>query len=123
MTDSKRRKGLIATAALLGGVLTLGACGGGDAGDEGGHDNTKKVDEAAAKDASEAKIKISPENGSADAGISSDAKVSVTGGKLTDVQMTSGENKKPVEGTLAADGSSWKPKKQLERSTKYTITA
>ncbi|KOT93223.1 lipoprotein, partial [Streptomyces sp. NRRL F-5755] len=120
MTDSKRRKGLIATAALLGGVLTLGACGDGDG---GGQDNTKKADEAAAKDASEAKIKVEPKDGSTAAGISSDAKVSVTGGKLTDVQMTSGENKKPVEGTLAADGSSWKPKKQLERSTKYTITA
>ncbi|MFH8349269.1 Ig-like domain-containing protein [Streptomyces sp. NPDC018045] len=123
MTDSKRRKGLIATAALLGGVLTLGACGGGDGGDGGGQDNTKKVDEAAAKDASDAKIKIDPKNGSTDAGINSTAQVTVDSGKLTGVTMTAGESKKPVEGTLAADGSSWKPKKQLERSTKYTITA
>jgi len=67
MTDSKRRKGLIASAALLGGVLTLAACGGSSAADRGHdgadatwHENIRQVDEAAAKDASDAKITILP---------------------------------------------------------------
>ncbi|WP_227049848.1 L,D-transpeptidase [Streptomyces pinistramenti] len=124
MTDSKRRKGFIATAALLGGVVTLAACGT-DAGGSSGakHDTSHQVDEAAAKDASQAKIKIVPKDGSATAGISHDAKVTVSGGKLTGVTMTAVDSKKTVDGTLAADGRSWKPKKDLDRATKYTITA
>ncbi|MFJ9406153.1 Ig-like domain-containing protein [Streptomyces sp. NPDC101393] len=128
MTDSKRRKGFIAGAALLGGVVTLSACGGGGDGGGGGsasagHEKVKQVDAAAAKDASEAKIKITPKNGTSDAGINDDAKVTVSSGKLTDVAMTSVASKETVKGTLAADGSSWKPDKALDRSAKYKVTA
>ncbi|MFE5738322.1 L,D-transpeptidase [Streptomyces celluloflavus] len=121
MRDSKRRNGLIATAALLGGVLTLSACGGGSS--EAAQAKTKQVDAAAAKATSDAKIKITPKDGTADAGINSDAKVTVSGGKLTEVTMTAVESKKAVEGTLSADGASWQPKKSLDRSTKYTVSA
>ncbi|MGW5936677.1 L,D-transpeptidase [Streptomyces celluloflavus] len=121
MRDSKRRNGLIATAALLGGVLTLSACGGGSS--EAAQAKTKQVDAAAAKATSDAKIKITPKDGTADAGINSDAKVTVSGGKLTEVTMTAVESKKAVEGTLSADGTSWQPKKSLDRSTKYTVSA
>ncbi|MET9293697.1 Ig-like domain-containing protein [Streptomyces sp. NPDC003077] len=125
MTLSKRRKGLIATAALLGGSLTLAACGGGDDGSR--PEPTKKVDEAAARNASDAKIKIQPKDGSANAGINDDARVTVTDGTLTDVKMTAADSKnagskKPVEGTLSADKRTWKPKERLDRSTKYTVT-
>ncbi|WP_406479350.1 Ig-like domain-containing protein [Streptomyces platensis] len=131
MTDSKRRKGLIASATLLGGVLTLAACGGSSAADRGHdggaettrHENSRQVDEAAAKDASDAKITILPEDGATDTGLNSDASVTVSDGKLTDVTMTSVETKQPVEGTLSADGSSWKPDQPLSRSTKYKVTA
>ncbi|MFI9355854.1 L,D-transpeptidase [Streptomyces lydicus] len=135
MTDSKRRKGLIASAALLGGVLTLAACGGSSAADGGSgssgssadgtrHENTQQVDQAAAKDASDARITISPENGAAGAGINSDdAKVTVSGGKLTDVTMTSVETKQTVDGTLSADGTSWTPNQPLHRATTYKVTA
>ncbi|MFD5392899.1 Ig-like domain-containing protein [Streptomyces sp. NPDC127097] len=130
MTDSKRRKGFIASAALLGGVLTLAACGGSSAADRGHdgadatwHENIRQVDEAAAKDASDAKITILPEDGATDTGVNSDASVTVSDGKLTDVTMTSVETKQPVEGTLSADGSSWKPDQPLSRSTKYKVTA
>ncbi|MCL7494829.1 Ig-like domain-containing protein [Streptomyces sp. MCA2] len=129
-TDSQRRKGLIASATLLGGVLTLAACGGSTAADQGDggtdgtrHENTKQVDEAAAKDASKAKIKILPEDGATGAGVNRDARVTVSAGKLTDVTMTSAESKQTVDGTLSADGHSWKPDKPLERSTKYKVTA
>ncbi|WEV27389.1 Ig-like domain-containing protein [Streptomyces sp. 71268] len=127
MTDGKRRKGLVAVAALLGGVLTLSACGGDDGGDGGG-DKEKpgksqaQVDKAAAKDASDAHIKITPKDGADNAGINSDAKVTVSGGKLSEVSMTSAAGTE-VPGVISPDGTSWKPSGQLERSTVYKIKA
>ncbi|MGW2406547.1 L,D-transpeptidase [Streptomyces sp. NPDC001739] len=131
MTDSKRRNGLIASAALLGGVLTLAACGGsnaaeGGSGGAGGtrHENVQQVDEAAAKDASDARITVSPKDGATDAGINrDDAKVTVSGGTLTDVTMTSVDTQRTIDGTLSADGTSWQPNQPLQRSTTYKVTA
>ncbi|QKW50306.1 L,D-transpeptidase [Streptomyces buecherae] len=128
MTDGKRRKGLVAVAALLGGVLTLSACGGDDGGDGGGGDKEKpgksqaQVDKAAAEDASDAHIKITPKDGADNAGINSDAKVTVSGGKLSEVTMTSAAGTE-VPGVISPDGTSWKPSGQLERSTVYKIKA
>ncbi|MGW7370233.1 L,D-transpeptidase [Streptomyces sp. NPDC054841] len=126
MTDSKRRRGLVAASALLGGVLVLSACSGGDdgknSGDEGSKKSQAQVDEAAAKDASDARIVISPKNGATNASINKDAKVTVSKGKLTEVTMTTAEGKS-VKGTLAADGTSWQPDEQLERATVYKIAA
>ncbi|MEU0160437.1 Ig-like domain-containing protein [Streptomyces sp. NPDC006261] len=126
MTDSKRRRGLAAVSALLGGVLVLSACS--DDGDKkagaGSSESSQaqEVDKAAAEDASEAQIAIKPENGATNASINNAAQVSVEKGKLTEVVMTTADGK-TVEGTLAADGSSWKPTGQLERSTTYKIDA
>ncbi|MFF0623280.1 Ig-like domain-containing protein [Streptomyces sp. NPDC004296] len=140
MTDSKRRKGLIASAALLGGVLTVAACGASSATGHGGganagrqegtqHESTQQVDEAAAQDASQAKITISPKDGSTDTGLNA-VGVTASGGKLTDVTMTKivahqtqQDRPKTVAGTLSADGSSWKPAQALSRATTYKITA
>ncbi|MEH6376007.1 Ig-like domain-containing protein [Streptomyces sp. KLMMK] len=126
MTYGKRRKALVAAAAVLGGVLTLTACGGGD--DDGGKSSSSgsgkeqnKVDAAAAKEASKAQIKIAQKDGSANAGIAADnAKVTVSDGTLTSVKMTTDKGT-PVEGTISPDKTSWQPKAQLERSTKYKI--
>ncbi|MFI6058452.1 Ig-like domain-containing protein [Streptomyces sp. NPDC051286] len=126
MTDSKRRRGLMAASALLGGVLVLTGCS--DGGDKGGsagsskESQTAEVDKAAAQDASEAQIAISPKNGATNASINNDAKVTVAKGKLTEVTMTTAAGAS-VQGTLAADGTSWKPSGQLERSTTYKINA
>ncbi|MGY3680171.1 lipoprotein-anchoring transpeptidase ErfK/SrfK [Streptomyces sp. TE33382] len=127
MTDSKRRRGLVAVSALLGGVLVLSACS--DDGDKGGANadgsktsQAQEVDKAAAEDASEAQIAIKPKNGATNASINNDAKVTVTKGKLTEVVMTTAAGE-AVEGTLAADGLSWQPAGQLERSTAYKINA
>jgi len=126
MTDSKRRKGLMAASALLGGVLVLSACsddgGSGSASSDSSKSSQAQVDEAAAKDASEAQITIAPKNGATNASINNAAMVTVAKGKLTEVTMTTAEGD-AVEGTLAADGSSWKPGGQLERSTTYKISA
>ncbi|WP_274561620.1 L,D-transpeptidase [Streptomyces spiramyceticus] len=126
MTDSKRRRGLMAASALLGGVLVLSACG--DGGDKGGSsaESSKKsqaeVDKAAAKDTSKARIAITPKSGADNVSINRGTKVTVSDGKLTEVTMTSTAGTQ-VEGTIAADGKSWKPDGQLERSTTYKISA
>ncbi|MFE4688849.1 Ig-like domain-containing protein [Streptomyces sp. NPDC056749] len=127
MTDSNRRRGLMAASALLGGVLVLSACsddGGTNTGSSADSSKTSQsqVDEAAAKDASEAQITIAPKNGATNASINNAAIVTVAKGKLTEVTMTTAEGD-AVEGSLAADGSSWKPSGQLERSTTYKISA
>ncbi|MCK7627791.1 Ig-like domain-containing protein [Streptomyces sp. RS10V-4] len=140
MTDRKRRKGLIASAALLGGVLTVAACGASSATGHGGgaaagrqgngqHDSAQQVDEAAAQDASQAKITITPQDGSTDAGPNG-VRVTASGGKLTGVTMTTvaahqaqQTPHRTVPGTLSADGSSWKPDQALSRATTYKITA
>ncbi|MFH9673596.1 Ig-like domain-containing protein [Streptomyces sp. NPDC017405] len=125
MTDSKRRRGLTAASALLGGVLVLTACSGADAdASSGGSGDTSQatVDEAAAKKSSEAQITITPKDGSDNASINNAAGVTVRKGILTAVTMTSRDGK-TVAGQLSADKKSWKPSVQLERSTTYKLAA
>jgi lipoprotein-anchoring transpeptidase ErfK/SrfK len=126
MTDSRRRKGLMAASALLGGVLVLSACSGGDSsaskGDGGTDTSQAKADEAAAEKASEAQIKITPGDGSNNASINNAAQVAVTKGTLTSVQMTTADGT-AVAGEISADKTSWKPSAQLERATTYKVAA
>lgn len=129
MTVGKRRKGMAAAAVLVSGVLTLSACGGG--GDASAHGGTKEgntsqqkqADKAAAKQASAARIKISPKDGADNASINSSGAVSVTHGKLVSVAMTATQSGKTVDGALSADKTSWKPSGQLDRATRYQIEA
>ncbi|MBT2487366.1 L,D-transpeptidase family protein [Streptomyces sp. ISL-96] len=129
MTDSKRRRGLMAASALLGGVLVLSACSGGDDGGDKGRSSAQsseksqaEVDEAAAKETSKARIAITPKGGADNVSINRGTKVTVSEGKLTEVTMTSTDGT-DVAGTIAADGKSWKPDGQLKRSTTYKISA
>jgi hypothetical protein len=123
MTDSKRRNGLVAVSALLGGVLMLSACSGGNSSASGGGDNKDSqasVDEAAAKKTSEAQIKITPADGSDNASINNAAKVTVAKGTLTNVTMTTASGT-PVAGQMSADKTSWAPTAQLDRATTYKV--
>ncbi|MER7930365.1 MULTISPECIES: Ig-like domain-containing protein [unclassified Streptomyces] len=125
MTDSKRRKGLVAASALLGGVLVLTACSGSDdksSGSDSSQSSQSKVDEAAAKKSSEAQIKITPADGSDNASINNSAAVTVSKGTLTGVTMTTADGK-AVAGAISADKLSWKPSAQLDRSTTYKVAA
>ncbi|MFI6339683.1 Ig-like domain-containing protein [Streptomyces sp. NPDC050535] len=127
MTDSKRRRGLMVASTLLGGVLVLSACSGGDdkaTGGDGGNTGSAQAnaDEAAAKKTSEASITITPKDGSANASINNAAKVTVSKGTLTKVTMTTADGT-AVAGEISADKASWAPTGQLERSTAYKITA
>lgn len=125
MTVSKRRRGLAVASALLGGVLVLSACSGGDddASGSGSKDTSQaKADEAAAKKTSEADIKITPKDGSENASINNSAAVTVSKGMLTEVTMTTADGA-AVSGAISADKTSWKPSAQLERSTTYKVNA
>ncbi|MFJ6568127.1 Ig-like domain-containing protein [Streptomyces sp. NPDC091292] len=127
MTDSRRRKGLMTASALLGGVLVLSACSGGSSsGNSPSAESSKtsqaQVDEAAAKKTSVALIKITPKDGSTNASINNDAKVTVSKGTLTSVVMKTSDGT-AVAGAISADKTSWQPSAQLNRATVYKITA
>ncbi|MFF3938941.1 L,D-transpeptidase [Streptomyces phaeofaciens] len=115
--DTAARRVLGACAALMVGALTLTACGG-SANAE--NDDSKGGGESAKT--SSAKIVISAKDGSTGASINATG-VKVSDGRLTEVTMTVAGGGQSVPGTLSADGSSWKPKEQLERGTKYEISA
>ncbi|MEU9159561.1 Ig-like domain-containing protein [Streptomyces sp. NPDC048424] len=126
-TDSKRRRrSLAAISVVLGGVLMLSACNdGGDDKPKGNGEASKsqaEVDAAAAKDASKAKITITPKDGATNVGLNDAANVAVSDGTLTLVELKSSEGA-AVAGKIAADGKSWKPDAALKRSTKYALSA
>ncbi|MBW8702815.1 putative L,D-transpeptidase LppS [Streptomyces sp. MBT84] len=116
--DMRARRVLAACAALMVGALTLTACGG-----DAKADNNKNG--AGAQDSpmtSAAEIVISAKDGSTGASINTTG-VRVSGGKLTEVKMTVAGSGTAVPGEVSADGTSWKPEQQLERGTKYEISA
>ncbi|MEU1199472.1 Ig-like domain-containing protein [Streptomyces sp. NPDC005813] len=113
--DRTTRRALGACAALMVGALTLTACGG-DANADSGKDGKS------ATRTSTAKIVISAKDGSTGASINATG-VKVSDGELTDVKMTVAGTGTAVPGTISANGGSWKPKEQLERGTKYQVSA
>ncbi|MCH0562211.1 Ig-like domain-containing protein [Streptomyces sp. MUM 2J] len=118
--DIAVRRALGACAVLAVGALTLTACGGsataqsGDAKSGTGGSNTTKT--------STAKIVISAEDGSTDASINTTG-VRVSDGRLTEVKMTVAGTGRSVAGSMSANARAWRPAEQLERGTKYRISA
>ncbi|MGW5851326.1 L,D-transpeptidase [Streptomyces sp. NPDC055254] len=125
-TDSmRRRRSLVAVSAVLGGVLMLSACNGGGGEPTGKGEASKsqaEVDAAAAKDASKARIAITPKDGATNVGLNDATNVAVSDGTLTKVELKASEGT-AVAGKIAADGKSWKPDTALKRSTKYSLSA
>jgi lipoprotein-anchoring transpeptidase ErfK/SrfK len=121
-----RRRGLAVLAATVaGGALTLTACGGDKKDSSSGAASVKSVSSAgaaAAQDTSSANISITPKDNSDNASINNSGVVTVTQGTLVSVTMTA-ESGTKVPGAISQDGTSWKPTAQLERATKYTISA
>ncbi|MHB9753230.1 L,D-transpeptidase [Streptomyces sp. BYX5S] len=101
----------VVCAGLVVGALTLTACGGDATAD---NDNDKGGDAP--------KITISAKDGSTGASINATG-VKVSDGKLTSVKMTEAASGKSVPGAISGNGATWKPKEQLERGTKYRISA
>ncbi|MEU0042868.1 L,D-transpeptidase [Streptomyces werraensis] len=128
-TDGIRRTRPAAAAALLAGVLVLTACSGSGEADSKGSDagdratSPAPAGRSAATDRSDARITITPKDGTNDAGINNDVKVTVADGKLTKVAMTTAGTGTEVPGSLSADGTTWKPDSRLQRATRYRITA
>ncbi|MER7836198.1 Ig-like domain-containing protein [Streptomyces sp. NPDC096040] len=116
--DIAARRVLGACAALMVGALALTACGGNASANS---DDSKGGQDSAAR-TSTAKIVISAKDGSTGASINTTG-VQVSDGRLTGVKMTVAGSGQAVDGTLSADGSTWKPKERLERGTKYEISA
>ncbi|MGW2648403.1 Ig-like domain-containing protein [Streptomyces sp. NPDC001393] len=119
----------MATAGVLGGVLAVTAFGGtssaatGRAG-AGSHPKAQaRVAQAAAQDASDARIRITPGQGAYDIGINTPVNVTVSNGRLTKVTMTAVATGAEIPGTLSADGTSWKRNGVLARATRYQVAA
>jgi hypothetical protein len=112
MSGKVTRRAVGAVGGLVVGALVLTGCGG-----SAKADNDKAPAENAA-----AKITISAKDGSTGASINATG-VKVSNGSLTEVKMTVAETGTAVPGAVSADGRSWKPKGQLERGTKYRISA
>ena len=118
--DIAARRVLGAIAALVVGTLTLSGCGGNANADTNAKTDGKNGDTSVKT--SVAKIAISAKDGSTAASINATG-VQVSGGKLAGVKMTVAGSGQAVDGAISANGSSWKPKEQLERGTKYEISA
>ncbi|MFJ9537148.1 Ig-like domain-containing protein [Streptomyces sp. NPDC101225] len=115
--DIAARRVLGACAALMVGALALTGCGGNASADtntSNGKGSTSKT--------STAKIVISAKDGSDSASINTTG-VKVSDGRLTAVKMTVAGSGRTVPGSLSANGAAWKPDAQLERGTKYQISA
>jgi hypothetical protein len=102
------------------GALTLTGCGGNANADA--KDAKDGKDGGTSAKTSTAKIVISAKDGATDASINATG-VKVSDGKLTDVKMTVSGSGTAVPGAITADGTGWKPTAQLERGTKYQISA
>ncbi|CAL9536063.1 Ig-like domain-containing protein [Streptomyces sp. Tu 3180] len=116
--DIAARRALVACAALMVGTFTLTACSG-SANADGKDDGRGGKDSAKT---SVAEIAISAKDGSTGASINTTG-VKVSDGRLTEVKMTVAGTGEAVPGAVSADGRAWKPKEQLERGTKYRISA
>ncbi|MET7678466.1 L,D-transpeptidase [Streptomyces seoulensis] len=129
MTARTRGTRLTAAVGVLGGVLAVTALGGTSHAATSGSDagSTRSThpaaDPSAAKDGSDAQIKITPGQGAHNVGVNDPVKVTVRNGALTKVTMTAVATGTEVPGTLSADGTSWTPDVQLSPATKYQITA
>ncbi|MFR0353133.1 L,D-transpeptidase [Streptomyces sediminimaris] len=115
--DIAARRAVAACAALMVGTLTLTACGG-----NANADTNSPSKKGSSAKTSTAKIAISAKDGSDSASINTTG-VKVSDGRLTAVRMTVAGSSRAVPGSISADGAAWKPNEQLERGTKYQISA
>jgi lipoprotein-anchoring transpeptidase ErfK/SrfK len=105
-----------ACAAIIGAVVIAAAgCSSGGDGGTGGDGGGKGGDAV--------KLAITPATGTKQAAPDKPVTVTADHGRLTSVTLTYGKKKTKAEGTLAADGTSWKSAWTLRPSTTYTVTA
>ncbi|MGW4561827.1 L,D-transpeptidase [Streptomyces sp. NPDC004561] len=114
------RKGWGLIAGAL--VLSLAACGGGGGrtANAGSADGKGSATQQGRQ--STAAVKISPKSGAKGVDTSGALKVSVAGGRLTEVTVKDGKGAE-VGGTITGGGASWTPSTHLAAATKYTVHA
>lgn len=122
----RRPRAVFAGAALvMSAVLALGACssdsGSGD--DKAPRFDQAKADAAVAEQKSEASITIAPEDGKDNVATEGDVKVTVKGGKLTEVALVAAEGGDEVPGSISDGGTAWTPDVKLAQATKYKLSA
>ena len=117
MRGGVRLRALAAGAMLL--LVT--ACGGGDTDGPGKTDQGKGGGQVE-NSASQAVVTVLPKDGANDVATSGGLKVTAEKGKLTTVEVADSKGT-PVEGKLAADGSSWEPTRHLAAATQYKVHA
>ncbi|MEU8528867.1 MULTISPECIES: L,D-transpeptidase [Streptomyces] len=118
-----RVRGGVRLRALAAGAMLLlvTACGGGD-GDDAGKSGQGKGGGQVENSASQAVVTVLPKDGANDVATSGALKVTAEKGKLTTVEVADSKGT-PVEGKLAADGSSWEPARHLAAATQYKVHA
>ncbi|MEV7975301.1 Ig-like domain-containing protein [Streptomyces sp. NPDC086519] len=125
----------MATAGLLGGILSLTALGGTSNAAAGGSNTGNQptsqaqapapapAGQAGAPDTSDARIRITPGQGAYGVGINAPVEAAVSNGRLTKVTMTDVATGTEIPGTLSTDGTSWKPNGSLQRAARYQVAA
>ena len=112
---------LVATACSSnGGTGAAGAAAGGSSASATAGAGSGASPSASANSA--AVVTISPKNDSTGVNTNGALKVSAATGKLTTVKVASADGA-DISGTIATDGSSWKPAGALRSGTKYTVAA
>ncbi|MYS82372.1 L,D-transpeptidase [Embleya scabrispora] len=107
-------KGDKTSNAGSGSTVTPGATGGAAGGAESG-----KPQESAKGAAPQ--VTTSPEDGATGVDLGDPLAFAVEGGKITAVKVVNAKGE-PVDGTLAADGKSWKPKVPFTPGGQYTVS-
>ncbi|MFJ6936570.1 Ig-like domain-containing protein [Streptomyces sp. NPDC101132] len=124
--ESRTRRGRARTglsALVLGAALLLtSACSGGAAGGKGGDDPKGGGAGKSGTEASQAVVTITPADGAKEVATSGILKITAANGKLTTVTVADTKGN-PVEGRLAADGTSWEPERHLGAATEYKVHA
>ncbi|WP_031073634.1 L,D-transpeptidase [Streptomyces sp. NRRL S-118] len=110
--------------ALVLGVLLLlvTACGGGDSESGSGKGGDTKDRGKVENAASQAVVTIAPKDGAESVATSGALKVTAEKGTLSTVTVADSKGN-PVEGKLAAGGTSWEPVRHLASGTKYKVHA
>ncbi|MGQ4512482.1 Ig-like domain-containing protein [Streptomyces sp. DW26H14] len=124
-TGARRRgrRGTGLLALVLGALLFAVAACGGSAGSGGGDDGKNESGATSAKaadDVSQAVVKVAPDDGATSVATTGALQIGVTRGTLTAVSVQDDQGA-TVDGTMAADRTSWKPLQHLAASTKYKV--
>jgi lipoprotein-anchoring transpeptidase ErfK/SrfK len=112
--SGRRLLGTVAT--LVASIVLLASCT-----SDGGGGGASKGGAPMEKQAAAAKVSFAPADGAKDVAPTEPVKITVTGGKISDVAVTNPEGA-PIAGQVAPDGLSWTSSEVLGYAKTYTYT-